>query len=466
MTAAPHGEAFGRARRIGTLLTLAASAAVSQSFGRFTYSLLFADLRDGFSLSNTVAGALGSLNLLLYVAGSLAVALTVGRTGLSGAVRIGLAGNVVGLALLAWSPNVGVAAFALALTGFCAAGVWVGTPGLAAELLGPERRGAAAGWMTGGVGSGMVAAAAIDSLLSGSRSTATSEPAASTAASGGAVADGAVTSDSTASGNAPVESVSGGAESSGIESSEAVLAAAADLSHARSVYRVELVIGAAVLVALVVAVRKWSRTPGRTGFGGARAALAKIPRAGQLITAYTLHAFVVTTVLTFIVDHLEGYADIFSARDAAIAFSSIGVGSIAGGPIFGRSADRLGRRRTVTIGFCVSMVSIVFMTAYPLLEAGGQALAWGSAFVFGTAFTGIIASIAARVSDNLSGDEFGAAYGVATILFGLGLAAGPQLGGATADWFDSFGPAFGLAVAACVAGIALTGWGDDPPGVS
>ena len=417
MTSATHADSFSRARRIVTLLTLAASAGVSQSFGRFTYSLLFADLRDGFDLSNTVAGALGSLNLVLYVVGSLAVALTVGRTGLSGAVRIGVAGNVVGLALLAWSPNVGVAAFALALTGFCAAGVWVGTPGLAAELLGPERRGAAAGWMTGGVGSGMVAAAAIDGLL-----------------------------------NRP----------NSAEPGEAVLAAA-DLSHVRSVYRIEFIIGAAVLIALAVAVRRWSRTPGRTGFGGARAALAKVPQAGRLITAYTLHAFVVTTVLTFIVDHLEGYADLFDARDAAIAFSSIGIGSIAGGPIFGRSADRLGRRRTVTIGFVVSMISVVFMTAYPLLAAGGQALAWVSAFIFGTAFTGIIASIAARVSDNLSGDEFGSAYGVATIVFGLGLAAGPQLGGATADWFDSFGPAFGLAVAACVAGSALTGWGDDPP---
>ncbi len=416
MTAAHHAEAFSPARRIGTLLTLAGAAAVSQSFGRFTYSLLYADMRDGFGLSNTVAGALGSLNLLLYVVGSLVVALTVGRTGLSGAVRIGLAGNVAGLALLSWSPNVGVAAFALALTGFCAAGVWVGTPGLAAELLGPERRGAAAGWMTGGVGSGMVAAAAIDALL-----------------------------------NRP----------DGTEPGEAMLVAA-DLSHPRNVYRVELVIGAVILIALAVAVHKWVRTPGRTGFGGARAALAKIPRAGQLITAYTLHAFVVTTVITFIVDHLEGYADLFNARDATIAFSLIGVGSIAGGPIFGRSADRLGRRRTVTIGFCVSMISMVFMTAYPLLEVGGQALAWTAAFIFGTAFTGIIASIAARVSDNLSGDEFGAAYGVATILFGLGLAAGPWLGGVTADWFDSFGPAFGLAVAACVAGVLLTGWGDDP----
>ena len=416
MTSAAHIDGFSRARRIGTLLTLAASAAVSQSFGRFTYALLFADLRDGFSLSNTVAGALGSLNLLMYVGGSLVVALTVGRTGLSGAVRIGVAGNVVGLALLAWSPNVGVAAFALALTGFCAAGVWVGTPGLAAELLGPERRGAAAGWMTGGVGSGMVAAALIGNLLGGP----------DTADFGEA---------------AP---------------------AVAHLGHVRDVYLVEFFIGAAVLIVLAVAIRRWVRTPGRTGFGGARAALAKVPQAGRLITAYTLHAFVVTTVLTFIVDHLEGYADIFDARGAAVAFSLIGVGSIAGGPIFGRSADRLGRRRTVTIGFCVSMISIVSGTAYPLLAAGGPALAWVSAFIFGTAFTGIIASIAARVSDNLSGDEFGSAYGVATILFGLGLAAGPWLGGVTADWFDSYGPAFGLAVAACVIGIALTGWGDDP----
>ncbi|MCY3988681.1 MAG: MFS transporter [Gammaproteobacteria bacterium] len=366
-------------------------------------------------LAHVIEGAAG-----LEPDRSLVVALTVGRTGLSGAVRIGLAGNVVGLALLAWSPNVGVAAFALALTGFCAAGVWVGTPGLAAELLGPERRGAAAGWMTGGVGSGMVAAAAIDAFLS---------------------------------------------RTDGTPSGEAALVAA-DLSHPRNVYRIELVIGAAALIALTVAVRRWSRTPGRTGFAGARAALAKVPQAGRLITAYTLHAFVVTTVLTFIVAHLEGYADLFNTRDATIAFSLIGVGSIAGGPIFGRSADRLGRRRTVTIGFCVSMISTVFMTAYPLLEAGGQALAWTAAFIFGTSFTGVIASIAARVSDSLSGDEFGAAYGVATILFGLGLAAGPQLGGATADWFDSFGPAFGLAVVTCVVGIALTGWGDDPGSAS
>ena len=416
MSTATRADGFSRTRRIATLLTLAASAAVSQSFGRFTYSLLYTDLRDGFSLSNTAAGALGSLNLLLYVLGSLAVAMTVGRTGLSGAVRIGLAGNVVGLALLAWSPNVAIAAVALALTGFCAAGVWVGTPGLAAELLGPERRGAAAGWMTGGVGSGMVAAAAIDSLLSDS-------------------------------GNA--------------DAGQAVLAAA-DLTHPRKVYGFEFVIGVAVLVALVLAVRRWSRTPGRTGFSGARAALAKVPQAARLIVAYSLHAFVVTTVLTFIVSHLEGYGDIFDRRSAAIAFSCIGIGSIAGGPIFGRMADRLGRRRTVTIGFTVSMVSIITLTAYPALAVGGPPLAWASAFVFGTAFTGIIASIAARVSDNLAGDEFGAAYGVATIVFGLGLAAGPQLGGLLADRFDSFGPAFALAVAACIVGIALTGWGDDP----
>ncbi len=416
MTAASHTADFSRARRISTLLTLAASAAVSQSFGRFTYSLLFTDLRDGFSLSNTVAGALGSLNLLMYLVGSLAVALTVGRTGLSGAVRIGVAGNVIGLALLAWSPNVGIAALALALTGFSAAGVWVGTPGLAAEVLGPERRGAAAGWLTGGVGAGMVAAAALDALLQGF----------------------------------------------GEEISTEGALAAASRSHLRGVYLIEFFFGAAVLITLAVAVRGWARTPGRMGFKGARAALAKVPQAGRLITAYALHAFIVSTVLTFIVGHLESYTDIFTAWGAELAFSSIGIGCIAGGPVLGRSADRFGRRRAVAIGFGVSLISIITSTAYPLLALGGPLLAWVSAIAFGMAFSGIIAAIAARVSDSLAGDEFGAAYGIATILFGLGLAAGPPVGGALADWFGSFGPAFGLAVAACVLGILLTGWGDDP----
>ncbi|WP_419946611.1 MFS transporter [Candidatus Poriferisodalis sp.] len=421
MSATTHAAGFSSARRIGVLLTLAAAAAVSQSFGRFTYSLLFTDLRDGFRLSNTAAGALGSLNLLMYLVGSLAVALTVGRTGLSGAVRIGVAGNVVGLALLAWSPNVGIAAFALAVTGFCAAGVWVGTPGLAAELLGPERRGAAAGWLTGGVGCGMVTAAALDAFLPSS----------------------------------------GGPVLSDTASSEAALADASR-SHLRDVYLIEFLLGAAVLVVLAVAVRRWARTPGRTGFGGARAALAKVPHAGRLVTAYALHAFIVSTVLTFIVGHLEGYADIFTAWGAELAFLSIGLGCIVGGPVFGRWADRFGRRRAVTIGFGVSLITIITSTAYPLLVFAGPLLAWVSAIAFGMAFSGIIASIAARVSDSLAGDEFGAAYGLATILFGLGLAAGPPVGGTLADWFDSFGPAFGLAGAACVLSVALIGWGDDP----
>ncbi len=417
MISAGHVETFGRARRVGTLLTLAAAAAVSQSFGRFTYSLLFAELRDGFQLSNAAAGALGSLNLLMYVLGSLVVALTVGRTGLSGAVRIGLAGNIVGLALLAWSPSVAITAAALALTGLCAAGVWIGTPGLAAELVASERRGAAAGWLTGGVGSGMVVAAAIDAMLS----------------------------------------------SPGRTDLSVAVMQAADLSHARNVYRIEAIIGAAVMIVATIAVRKWSSTPGRMGMGGARAALAKVPQAARVIAAYALHAFVITTLLTFFVSHLEGYADLFDTRSAAVAFSFIGIGSIVGGPTFGRLADRLGRRRTVTIGFAVSAVSIAAATAYPALAIGGPPLAWGAAFVFGTAFTGIIASIAARISDSLAGHEFGAAYGVATIVFGLGLAVGPQLGGVIADRFGSFGPVFGLAVAACIAGVLLMGWGDDPP---
>lgn len=407
----------GPVRRIVTLMALAAAVAVSQSFGRFTYSLLYTDLRDGFGLSNTAAGALGSLNLVAYVLGSLAVSITVGRTGLGGAARIGLVGAVAGLGLLAWSPSVAVAAAALALTGFAAAGVWIAAPGLAADLLGPERRGAAAGWLTGGVGAGMVAAAAIDAALS--------------------------------------DSIAG-------QSGTSVPLVAVTLDHPRSVYKIELLIGIAVVVTLLVIIRNGGRGRRTAGLAGARAALAKVPKVSSLLATYGMYAFTISTVLTFVVGHLDGYDGTLHSSDAALAFSFIGIGSVAGGPIFGRLADRLGRRRSITVGQLLAIVSIVTMTSPPTLHWGRPPLAFAAAFVFGTAFTGVIAAIAARMSDSLEGDEFGAAYGLATIVFGAGLAAGPQTGGVLADRFDSFGPAFGLAVAACIVGIALTGWGHDP----
>ncbi|MEC8828746.1 MAG: YbfB/YjiJ family MFS transporter, partial [Actinomycetota bacterium] len=61
---------------------MAVATAVSQSFGRFTYSVLYTEIRDDLGLSNTAAGGIGSLNLIGYLLGSLVVAFAVGRLGL------------------------------------------------------------------------------------------------------------------------------------------------------------------------------------------------------------------------------------------------------------------------------------------------------------------------------------------------------------------------------------------------
>ena len=112
-----------------------------------------------------MSGGIGSINLVGYLIGSLAVALTIGRLGLIKTVKCGVAGVVIGLILLSWAPNSLTAVLALFLTGFAAAGVWITTPALATNILGPDRRGLAIGWVTTGVGLGFFAACIFDAVI-------------------------------------------------------------------------------------------------------------------------------------------------------------------------------------------------------------------------------------------------------------------------------------------------------------
>ena len=142
--------------KLASITSLVAATAVSQAFGRFTYSVLYIEIRDDFDLSNTLAGSIGSLNLVGYLLGSLLVAYTIGNLGLVRTARHGLLGVIIGLLLLTWAPNMAVVTFALFLTGLAAAGVWVTAPALATKILGVEKQGLAVGWVTAGVGLGFV----------------------------------------------------------------------------------------------------------------------------------------------------------------------------------------------------------------------------------------------------------------------------------------------------------------------
>ncbi len=369
--------------RFPTLFALAVATAVSQSFGRFTYSILYTEIRDDFELSNTAAGGIGSLNLVGYLLGSLVVAFGVGRLGLARTAKYGLAGVLVGLTLLSWAPRSAVVVLALFVTGVTAAGVWVAAPGLATAVLGPNRRGVAAGWVTTGVGVGFILACIFDVAM----------------------------------------------------------------GSWRSVYRIELLIGVACLCLLCFTVVDSASSASTKGLSPKT--LRQVPGWLNLCTTYGIFAVGASLAMTFTVAFLEENAG-YEAHSASLIYSLIGVGMVIGGSLMGPLTDRIGRDSAQLLSLAAMAASCATIaTGHPL----GTAIA---TMVFGIAFTGVTISVTAKVSNHLDAEAFGAAYAVVTIVFGAGLAVGPQLGGAIADSSGSFRPALLLAVVCATVGFVLT----------
>lgn len=365
------------------LTLLAGSAGVSQAFGRFTYSLLFTDVRDDFGISNTLAGAMGSANLGAYLLGSLVVSLGVGRVGLSRTLRLGIAGSTASLAGLAWGPSLAAVFVVMITSGFFGAFVWITAPGLATASLGTDRRGLAIGSTGAGIGVGIALAAMLSSVI-------------------------------------------------------------AD-DQWRTIYLIESIIAAVVTVLVFIGIRDRVSVRGSSTAG--LRTIEEVPGWLGLLLAYGLFAFAMSMVMTFTVAVLETDAG-WSRAQAALAFSALGLGTIVGGPVFGPMSDRLGRSRVLVIAF----LAIAFTGA--TLPLGFHPWSIGIAFAFGMAFTGVPTTVAARISDLIPAERFGAAFGAATLAFGAGLLLGPQLGGAVADLTDSFRAIFVVVVVTALAGTA------------
>ncbi len=369
--------------RIVALIALAATTAVSQSFGRFTYSVLYTDIRDDFGLSNTAAGGIGSLNLVGYLLGSLIVAFGVGRLGLIRTAKYGLAGVTVGLALLTWAPTASVVVFALFITGLTASGVWVAAPALAANVLGSDRQGLAVGWISAGVGAGFVLSCIFDVVM----------------------------------------------------------------SDWRSVYGTETLLGIACLVLFSLIFKDSS--PSSSAKSPSPKTLQQVPGWLNLCATYGFFAIGGSLAMTFTVALLEEDAG-YQAHSASLIYSLIGVGMLIGGFSMGWLIDQVGRNSTQLLSLAVMATSCV------MIATGHKFGATVATMLFGVAFTGAVTSITAKVSHHLDAEAFGAAYAVVTIVFGAGLAIGPQLGGVIADSSGSFRPALLLAASCATLGLALT----------
>ncbi|MPY96374.1 MAG: MFS transporter, partial [Acidimicrobiia bacterium] len=225
-----------------------------------------------------------------------------------------------------------------------------------------------------------------------------------------------------------------------------VLEATVGEGNWRSVYRIEAAV--AVVVAVLALVTMRGGAPVSSGLAGL-AAVRQVPRWRPLLWTYGLFAMSMSLFMTFLVAVLEEDAG-WSSSSAALAFTALGVGTVVGGALFGPMSDRWGRPRVLALALTVVAVTAV------VVPTGSRPWAILASFAFGAAFTGVPTTVAARISDHVRAESFGAAFGVATLAFGAGLTVGPQLGGVLGDVTGSFRPGFAVAAVCAAAGAVLS----------
>ncbi len=384
------------------LALVMAGACVAQAFGRFTYGVVLPAVRDDMLGSNRAAGLLGTVNVAAYLAGTVVVATLSTRLALVVLIRAGLCLSTGGLLLASVAGNPAVLSVALVAMGLGGAAIWIPSPRVASGALPPRRRGLAAGLIGMGIGVGIVFA--------------------------GWLAD---------------------AQRDG-EGDEGW----------RNVYRVEGLIGIAVLLAAVVLLRHRedesaaSPPAGPAGAGGF-GALRRIHGWRALTLAYAAFGFMYLLVFAFLVARLEDDAG-FAADRASAMFSLVGVAAIFGGILLGPLSDRIGRRATMVGAF------LTFGASSLAVLPGHQPWVVIGVIGVGVTFSGLPAVIAAYVVDATDAVTYGPAYSAATLAFGVAQMCAPQVGGFIADAQGSFTPVFLLSAAVSVAGAFLSSRLPDP----
>src|SRR6202048_4190500 len=103
------------------ILILSLAPTVGLGIGRFAYSLVLPDMRDGLCWSYAAAGFMNTINAAGYLAGALMASRLARRFGLSAAVRWGTLACLVSLALCPLSGNFFILSFARLLAGLAGA---------------------------------------------------------------------------------------------------------------------------------------------------------------------------------------------------------------------------------------------------------------------------------------------------------------------------------------------------------
>jgi len=152
---------------------------------------------------------------------------------------------------------------------------------------------------------------------------------------------------------------------------------------------------------------------------------------------------------------LQAYLPLY-ALSVGIPVASIGVlsagqaaVSVAGRPLLGGLADRIGRRPPIVAGVVLAAGTLA---AVPHMAGFWPLLALGTVFGLGTAL--VTPATTATVGDLTRDGAFGAAMGVFGSLWDVGHAGGPLLAGLLIGALG-YGPAFAIVGAAMVGALAV-----------
>lgn len=145
-------------------LAIAANG-LGQGFSRFTYLQLLPDMRDDLIGSYSLAGLLGTINLVAYLVAVLVVSWFAGRISIVLVVAGGLGLCTVGSLVLAAAHSYATLAFGMVLLGGGAAGTWVPLAGVVTASVPANRRGLALGALTTGFGISILLAAQLRSAV-------------------------------------------------------------------------------------------------------------------------------------------------------------------------------------------------------------------------------------------------------------------------------------------------------------
>jgi MFS family permease len=219
-----------------------------------------------------------------------------------------------------------------------------------------------------------------------------------------------------------------------------------DPSSWRILYGIEAGVAVLVLVVAFIVLRR--PTGASLAVTGVKvSAIRGVPRWAAILSAYAAFGLSYSWFINFLVAMLEDDRGV-TATSASVIFLVLGAATIPGGVIIGRISDSAGRRPTMVVSFVAMAVGALGARYAP------PWLLYPCVVLFGLAFSGVPTTIAAYLGDHTEEGEFSAAFGVATLAFGIAQMLAPQVGGIVGDATGGFTAVF---VASAVAALVGAG---------